>query len=340
MSRWWFILVVVLTLCGTPASATAEARIFPETGIAIDEPFRSYWEAHGGLPLFGFPISPVLDEPGEDGISRPVQYFERARFEHHPDAAPSGQVQLGRLGLLSLLARGIDWQALPSHGTQVGCQFFAATRQSLCAPFSDFWAHNGGLPMFGVPLTPAQEEVSPTDGQPYVVQYFERARFEYHPEHPLPNRVQLGLLGREHYGKSSVGLPMRDQVQQVIELVNGVRREAALPLLRTSPRLMQIAGQYSEVLAAQGAIAHMGPDGSGPGDRLTRGGYAWAIYAENLAAGMSTAVEVVSGWLQSPAHRANLLDPRLTEVGVGWSHRANDPGQFGDYWVLEGARPR
>ena len=54
----------------------------------------------------------------------------------------------------------------------------------------------GGLAQFGYPISEEMREVSPTDGQEYTVQYFERARFEYHPEYKgTPGEVLLGLLG-------------------------------------------------------------------------------------------------------------------------------------------------
>lgn len=66
---------------------------------ATPAPFRAFWEANGGLQVFGRPISEQFEEAGEDGVPRWVQYFERQRMEWHPDLASSGfAVQLGRLG--------------------------------------------------------------------------------------------------------------------------------------------------------------------------------------------------------------------------------------------------
>lgn len=62
-------------------------------------PFRAFWEANGGLAVFGRPISEQFQEPGDGGELRWVQYFERQRLEWHPDQAAAGfAVQLGRLG--------------------------------------------------------------------------------------------------------------------------------------------------------------------------------------------------------------------------------------------------
>jgi uncharacterized protein YkwD len=98
---------------------------------------------------------------------------------------------------------------------------------------------------------------------------------------------------------------------------------------------MACAQRYSEVQAAQGAINHTGPDGSNPGQRLTRCGYRWRHYGENLAAGFTTPEEVVGAWMNSASHRRVLLHSKVTEIGLGHTNRPNDPGQFYDYYVME-----
>ena len=63
--------------------------------------------------------------------------------------------------------------------------------------FVDYWRTHGGLPVYGYPISEPVTEVSQADGKPYMVQYFERNRLEYHPELPEAYRVSLGLLGAE-----------------------------------------------------------------------------------------------------------------------------------------------
>ena len=62
--------------------------------------FLAFWRARGGLPLFGYPLTGELAEAG-----RTVQYFERARFELHPESAAAHLLQLGRVSAESLEAR-------------------------------------------------------------------------------------------------------------------------------------------------------------------------------------------------------------------------------------------
>src|SRR5262249_46283190 len=106
-------------------------------------------------------------------------------------------VLLGRLGVELLERRGIDWRTLPTvTGAPAGCRYFPETRHSLCPPFRVYWERHGGLAIFGLPISEAQEEAA-SDGHRYKVQYFERNRFEYHPEQPPPSDVLLGRLGAE-----------------------------------------------------------------------------------------------------------------------------------------------
>ena len=82
------------------------------------------------------------------------------------------------------------------------CQFFPETGHTLQSPLRAYWEQNGGLPIFGYPMSEAFTEKSPTDGKTYLVQYFERNRLEYHPEYTgTPNEVLLGLLGTQEYDR-------------------------------------------------------------------------------------------------------------------------------------------
>ncbi|MBA3943605.1 MAG: hypothetical protein H0X37_03485 [Herpetosiphonaceae bacterium] len=82
------------TLPKQPDPPPPECNYYAETGHRLCDPFKSYWEQHGGLPIYGLPLSEAFDEQGHL-----VQYFERARFEWHPDKAGTPyEVELGLLG--------------------------------------------------------------------------------------------------------------------------------------------------------------------------------------------------------------------------------------------------
>lgn len=155
--------------------APVQAVYFTPTGHQLSDAsgFLSFWRSHGGLMIFGYPIS---EEIVEDGQVR--QYFERARFEYHPDEPnPQYRVQL------SILAHelwvGRDFAPVPPGSGEL---FFSETNHSISGAFYDFWIKRGGAQIFGLPISEPLQEVNPLDGQPYTVQYFERARFEHHPE--------------------------------------------------------------------------------------------------------------------------------------------------------------
>ncbi|HET9016524.1 MAG TPA: glycoside hydrolase family 3 N-terminal domain-containing protein [Thermomicrobiaceae bacterium] len=85
------------------AADNASTTYFPQTGHRLAFGFRDYWNAHGGLPIFGYPISEEYRDPAS-GLT--VQYFERQRFEYHPENSPAWQVEGGLLGTEVLAIRG------------------------------------------------------------------------------------------------------------------------------------------------------------------------------------------------------------------------------------------
>ncbi|HEX8217943.1 MAG TPA: PQQ-binding-like beta-propeller repeat protein [Chloroflexia bacterium] len=186
-----------------PKPNNSSTLYFEQTGHTLAPPLRRYWEQYGGLPQFGYPLTETFTETItlDTGIRQDylVQYFERARFEHHPEHAGTPyEVLLGALG------RHFHPQDPPAEAL-IGpaifppvLVYFNETGHNLGGPFLRYWQENGGLFVNGYPTSEELMEVSPTDGKTYKVQYFERARFEHHSEHAdTPNEVLLGLLGQQ-----------------------------------------------------------------------------------------------------------------------------------------------
>lgn len=105
----------------------------------------------------------------------------------------------------------------------------------------------------------------------------------------------------QHAAAQNIALPadthnsaVTKTVQLLADQINQQRKQAGLPAVRISTKLSSIAQSYSNLSAQFGAISHTGPDGSTPGDRLTRGGYRWKRYGENLAMGFANPDELVS----------------------------------------------
>jgi hypothetical protein len=87
------------------------------------------------------------------------------------------------------------WTAPAAAGT--ASEYFAQTSQTVSDPFLSYWRDNGALKIFGYPISPARYELDPSSGKALWIQWFERARFEYHPDNAPEYQIQLGLLGRQ-----------------------------------------------------------------------------------------------------------------------------------------------
>ncbi|WP_345558992.1 CAP domain-containing protein [Streptomonospora halophila] len=104
--------------------------------------------------------------------------------------------------------------------------------------------------------------------------------------------------------------------QQVVSIANDRRAEAGCGPLQVDPRLTAASEAHSRDMAERDYMAHENPDGEGPAERAEDAGYgSWS--GENVAAGYTSAESVMEGWMDSPGHRANILNCDNTEVGVG-----------------------
>jgi uncharacterized protein YkwD len=127
---------------------------------------------------------------------------------------------------------------------------------------------------------------------------------------------------------------------RTLELVNairsrgsrcGARNFAPAPAVRLSEPLALVAFGHAQDMAQHGYFEHEDRYGRTPADRVRATGYREKLVGENIAYGPKSAEEVVKGWLDSPAHCENLLDPRFAEMGIAYV-----PGRGakrGLYWV-------
>lgn len=201
------LLTANLLPSSTPSTAlAAESVYFKETNQSLSDEhhFLSYWRSHGGLAQFGYPITGELMEmnPADQKVYI-VQWFERNRFEYHPEfKGTQYEVLLGLLGRQLTLGREHEQSFQPVADPHApGFNYYSPTGHTLAHSFKDYWEQHGGLAMFGYPISEEFQELSKTDGHTYTTQYFERARFEYHPEFKgTPYEVLLGLLGNQIVG--------------------------------------------------------------------------------------------------------------------------------------------
>ncbi len=192
---------------GAPRHVGAqEETCFAETNQCVADPFLSYWRDHGGLAINGFPITGRIEQQLEDGKRYTVQYFERVRMEWHPENQPPYDVLLGAFGRLLYLTNPAQPLANAAP-RQPGAVYDEATGHNLSDRFFTYWLVNGNLAQFGHPISEELVEVL-ENGQPYTVQYFERARFEHHPENAPPYDVLLGQFGRRVVGALNPNTPL------------------------------------------------------------------------------------------------------------------------------------
>lgn len=179
------VLVLFLTLFGGLVLLTypslAQERYFPEVGYVVEGEFLRFFNQHGGLRVFGFPISPAFRDNAQD-----VQYFQKGRLELGPD---------GRADLSPLPEEFSIKATEPIGQDQVsaGGMYFPATGHSVVMAFLDFYLQYGGPDLLGYPIT---ELVNENDR---LVQYFERGILEWWPELPNGQRVQLSSLGESYF---------------------------------------------------------------------------------------------------------------------------------------------
>jgi hypothetical protein len=214
--RKLFSGLMVLLLLGAfgaaKPSAAQTTRCFSETGQCINGRMLSFWQENGGLPVFGMPITAARYELNpETGQSYLTQWFERYTLELHPENQAPYDVLLRRLGTSSLID-GAPAEALTQEiEAREGCLWFEETGFNLCdnqgAVFASYWRSHGlsasgmdayqrSLALFGMPIS---RQFAVEGDSPHYIQFFERARFEWHPNKPEPYKVLLGLLGNENY---------------------------------------------------------------------------------------------------------------------------------------------
>ncbi|WP_030200322.1 CAP domain-containing protein [Streptomyces sp. NRRL S-87] len=120
---------------------------------------------------------------------------------------------------------------------------------------------------------------------------------------------------------------------KVVALVNKERAKVGCRALKVNAKLTKAAQNHSKDQAVHHRMSHTGSDGSNPGQRITRVGYRWRAYGENVAYGYSTPAKVMNAWMHSPGHKANILNCSFKEIGVGVSGASH-------YWTQDFATAR
>ncbi len=233
------------------------------------DPMLTFWQRHGGLPVFGFPISEAFPERNADtGQTYSTQYLERNRFEAHPENGAPYDVLLGRLGVEVLQRHGRDWNTLP-RADPATAHYFGETGHAIGhAPFWQYFSSHGlefdgrsgkglaeSIALFGYPISEPAHETN-SSGDDVLTQWFERARFEDHGD----KGVLLGLLGNEVTAErrsegpflpvAAPPSPLDGYRQRLFELTNQERAALGKPPLEyrsdIQPLLDEAARAYTE----------------------------------------------------------------------------------------------
>ncbi len=181
-----------------PRADAPQVTSMPPALITLDELFRRYWHANGGEAVFGQALSVVFNEAEKTGgESVPVQYYEYSRFEYRPQSETEGAqagITLGKLGL-EVPVMGMPAGALPDGlRGMVRVREGAPVGQIMPAAFYNVWQVSGAETVQGHAISPVLVETLP-NGAIIYVQYFERARFEYHPNQAGTVEIQRTPLG-------------------------------------------------------------------------------------------------------------------------------------------------
>lgn len=142
---------------------------------------------------------------------------------------------------------------------------------------------------------------------------------------------------------------MTDENISMLAAVNAARTKtrscggtgySAAPALSWSCKLKSAALQHSLDMARQGVLSHAGSDGSRMEGRISANGYRWQFASENVASGYNTVTDVVSGWIASPGHCANIMSSSATEMGSAAAFPASGSLRSRKFWTQNFARPK
>lgn len=170
-----------------------------------------------------------------------------------------------------------------------------------------------------------------------------------------PQYAEIGVLRRANTWQLTLARPLlssdlgdwQEAGKAVLEWVNQARAEprtcgskafdAAAPVTWNA-QLARAALAHSRNMAERNYFSHRGGDGHYADVRAKREGYNWQQIGENIAAGQGSAQQAVSGWLASPGHCANIMNPHFTEMGAAYV--VNPKSEVAIYWTQVFGRPR
>lgn len=150
----------------------------------------------------------------------------------------------------------------------------------------------------------------------------EQAKEEESEARPLPERPARPEEPRKEQQTERIP-ELSEFEQEVVELTNIERAKAGLAPLQADAELSRVAREKSSDMARLGYFDHNSPSYGSPFDMMRAYGISYRTAGENIAKGQSTPAEVVRAWMNSEGHRANIMNPNFTHIGVGFLEAGN-----------------
>jgi len=198
-----FVAVWLITTSRQPSSTI---QYFPPTEHNVRGAFLNFFREHGGLEVFGYPITEEFDLEG-----RRVQYFQKALMELN-GSGDEARIELRKIAL----AMGLGTEPIPDSSVppkdDLTRRYFTETQHTVGLPFLLYFDERGGADFFGYPIS----EETQLNGR--TVQYFERTRMDLFPDRPAGDRVQLGDLGEGHFVFAGLDPQLRKGVNAILPL--------------------------------------------------------------------------------------------------------------------------
>ncbi|GAA2997042.1 hypothetical protein GCM10020229_06930 [Kitasatospora albolonga] len=172
--------------------------------------------------------------------------------------------------------------------------------------------------------SPAQSSAAPTSASPTPSPSPSAPK----PSSPAPSPSPSTSPSRTASAAPTTATRATSSEQRVLDLVNTERAKNNCGPLKANGKLQAAAQGHSDDMAARNFFSHTNPDGKGPQPRIEAAGYEWSTWGENIAKGQKDADSVMSSWMNSSGHRANILNCSFTEMGVGIH-----TGSGGPWWT-------
>ena len=143
------------------------------------------------------------------------------------------------------------------------------------------------------------------------------------------NTTNADITTASKVENNNSNLSVSSYERQVVELVNAERAKNGLSSLTLDSSVSNVARAKSKDMATNNYFSHTSPTYGGAGSMLSQFGIKYTAYGENIASGQKTPQEVVTAWMNSSGHRANILSSDFTKIGVGYAE--NSSGKA--YWT-------